>query len=376
MRFRSLLIVVFALFLISCQTVKDDDIIFEFPENTTLEDSTFWISGLDDPLGLSSVMAEQLSLYGFNAVVVPDFEVVNDYASITSTGSAFAISSNLLVTNSHVVDGADHITVVINGDEVEADVLRNEADVDIAILRISDMKLPFAFEIGATPAKGTPIAVLGYPMPDLMGEECKYTNGIVSADSGIGGSVLMTQISAEIQPGNSGGPVFTEDFKVIGIATEKLSDLYSLANAGVVPQSVNYAVKSETLNLVAADLLADSEKTESVKDLSEAEQAVFLVKSGDVDSIADDVFVKASYTYNWYDEAYYYSWYYVDPLTIALETADGKMIGEMTESSYAGNPHVSETAYETVGYIVTKIFNDWVSECLPLTNTGEKAIEG
>ena len=186
----------------------------------------------------------------------------------------------------------------------------------------------------------------------------------------------MTQISAEIQPGNSGGPVFTEDFKVIGIATEKLSDLYSLANAGVVPQSVNYAVKSETLNLVAADLLADSEKTESVKDLSEAEQAVFLVKSGDVDSIADDVFVKASYTYNWYDEAYYYSWYYVDPLTIALETADGKMIGEMTESSYAGNPHVSETAYETVGYIVTKIFNDWVSECLPLTNTGEKAIEG
>ena len=379
MRIRSFLIIIISAFLISCQSIADSDVNFVFPENTSIDNSIIWIIGDNDPLNLSSAIAERFGMYGFKAIVVPDIEsIIDSNSSISSTGSAFAISSDLLVTNSHVVGEADVVSVMIEGEEIEADVIRNEEKADVAVLKIRDRKLPYAFKLSDTPVKGTPIAVLGYPLPALMGNECKYTNGIISADSGLKGSVLSAQISAEIQPGNSGGPVFTDDFTVVGIATEKLSDLYSIVNEGVVPQTVNYALKGEITKYIVTDLLAYSEKTKTVENLNEAEQAVFQVESDEIISngLSDDILITTKYTYDWNEEySYFYSYYYVNPISIKLFTFDGDEIGEMIESSYAGNSYVSEGAYDTVNYIVDEIFKDWVSQCLPQTNTGESVSE-
>lgn len=49
---------------------------------------------------------------------------------------------------------------------------------------------------------------LGYPMSDILGEEIKVTDGIISSKTGYQGDVVTYQISVPIQPGNSGGPLF------------------------------------------------------------------------------------------------------------------------------------------------------------------------
>ena len=145
MRIRSFLIIIISAFLISCQSIADSDVNFVFPENTSIDNSIIWIIGDNDPLNLSSAIAERFGMYGFKAIVVPDIEsIIDSNSSISSTGSAFAISSDLLVTNSHVVGEADVVSVMIEGEEIEADVIRNEEKADVAVLKIRDRKLPYA----------------------------------------------------------------------------------------------------------------------------------------------------------------------------------------------------------------------------------------
>ena len=66
-----------------------------------------------------------------------------------------------------------------------------------------------------------------------MGEEVKLTDGIISASSGFKGDESMYQISAPVQPGNSGGPLFNSDGTVIGIVCAKHADA----------ENANYAIK-------------------------------------------------------------------------------------------------------------------------------------
>ena len=83
---------------------------------------------------------------------------------------------------------------------------------DIAVLKLEDSTkiiehTPFAV---SEAAKGTAeeVFVLGYPISMIMGEEIKLTNGIISATSGVGGDMAVYQISAPVQYGNSGSPLF------------------------------------------------------------------------------------------------------------------------------------------------------------------------
>ena len=354
-----------AILLASCQTYSESPDL-AFPEGTSLEDTVIWVGAASDPLGLSSVVASNLGSFGFRTAIVPSMEDVEDYLSASSTGSAFAISQHLLATNSHVVGAAETVAISIDGDEVEAEVVRNEPDADVALLRVED-PLPYAFVLGSDVPKGTHVSILGYPLPWIMGDECKLTDGIVSAETGLGGSVLRTQISAEIQPGNSGGPVFTDGFAVIGMATEKLSDFFTMAEAGVVPQSVNYAVKSDIIRYIAGDLFAEDDQAEPVDSMDEAEQAVFLVKSEEsAGDAVNDIYIELSYIYG-YEETSMSSYYYADPLAATLHTLpDGEAFDSLTrEKTY------NEDAYESAYWLSYDIFRAWAAKALPRSNTGE-----
>jgi S1-C subfamily serine protease len=144
-------------------------------------------------------------------------------------------------------------------------VVASDKEHDISIIKIVDKdfesfgKIPYV--VGkALVDVGDNIFVLGYPMTDTMGEEVKLTDGIISAGSGYKGDVSMYQISAAVQPGNSGGPVFNLDGNVIGIVCGKHSNaenanyaiktsyLYSLlnsANVGIVPIGENNVKNKE-----------------------------------------------------------------------------------------------------------------------------------
>ncbi len=133
---------------------------------------------------------------------------------------------------------------------------------DLAILKINDPNftslgsIPYTFRQGIADV-GENVFVLGYPMTYSMGEEIKLTNGIVSSKTGFKGDISLYQISAPVQPGNSGGPLFDKNGNLIGIVSAK----HSLAeNAGyavkisylknlidLLPQTINQPT-SNTLN--------------------------------------------------------------------------------------------------------------------------------
>lgn len=158
------------------------------------------------------------------------------------TGTGFAIADGFVVTNYHVTNGAKTIKVRgVNGDMKEAYkayVVASDREHDLAIIKIVDKKfegfdnIPYC--IGKSmPEVGDEVFVLGYPMTNTMGQEVKLTDGIISAASGFKGDQSMYQISAPVQPGNSGGPLFDNEGNVIGIVCAKHADA----------ENANYAIK-------------------------------------------------------------------------------------------------------------------------------------
>lgn len=164
------------------------------------------------------------------------------------SGSGFALNGRYIVTNNHVVDGATTLKVRgINGDFVKkynAVVVATDATHDLAIIKITDSSfmgfgdIPYRLQPDIAEV-GEEVFVLGYPHISAMGEEIKLTTGVISSRSGFKGEVSAYQISAPIQPGNSGGPLFDSKGNLIGVVNA------IIANA----QNVGYAIKSPYLKL-------------------------------------------------------------------------------------------------------------------------------
>ncbi|MBO7651219.1 MAG: trypsin-like peptidase domain-containing protein [Bacteroidales bacterium] len=170
------------------------------------------------------------------------------------SGTGFALNNGYLVTNWHVADEAQTIHVYgVRGDfkkKYIAEVVTRDKINDLAILKISGNGFPGFGTVPyivktSTAEVAEDVWVLGFPLTMIMGDEIKYTDGRISALSGIDGDVSLYQISAPIQSGNSGGPVFDDSGNVIGIACAGIDNRLA--------QNANYAVKSSYLkNLVDA----------------------------------------------------------------------------------------------------------------------------
>ena len=165
------------------------------------------------------------------------------------TGTGFALKNGYVVTNNHVVEGASNILVQgINGSSVEykAEVVAVDKNNDLALIRINDYRfdgfgsIPYSIKETLCDV-GSDVFVLGYPLTSYMGEEIKLTNGIISSRSGYQGDITTYQISAPVQPGNSGGPMFDKNGNVVGVV-----------NAGIPgAENVGYAIKTSYLyNLI------------------------------------------------------------------------------------------------------------------------------
>ena len=148
------------------------------------------------------------------------------HRTMEAKGSGFIIDANgTLVTNNHVVKGASSITVTLSdGTTLPAKVVGTDPRTDIAVLRVkSPTKLPF-IQLGNSDdvEPGQWVVAVGNP----FGLGGTVTAGIVSArgrDIGEGNYDNFIQIDAPINRGNSGGPLFTQDGKVVGVNTAILS---------------------------------------------------------------------------------------------------------------------------------------------------------
>lgn len=144
------------------------------------------------------------------------------------SGSGIALGSKVFATNHHVVDGATNLFIYFPETKAKykAEVVTTDATNDLAIVKVTDPAfsgfpaIKYGFKKDAEDV-GMGVFVLGYPLIDTMGEEIKLTTGVVSSRSGFQGNLSQYQISAPVQPGNSGGPLFNDNGELIGIVSAK-----------------------------------------------------------------------------------------------------------------------------------------------------------
>ena len=166
------------------------------------------------------------------------------------TGTGFFVNgSGFLVTNWHVVENATHISVTnFQQKKYTAQLVAKDPACDLAVLKLSARTkhwLPIQ-PASSVVRKGTEVLTVGFPRVDLQGSESKVTTGIVSSLTGVINDPQSFQISVPVQPGNSGGPLVTHDGAVIGVISSKLN-AGRLSPTEVLPENVNYAVKSSCL---------------------------------------------------------------------------------------------------------------------------------
>jgi len=142
--------------------------------------------------------------------------------SVRASGSGFFISADgYILTNNHVVENADEITVKTKDErELKARLIGRDPATDLAVIKVEGARFPYvSFEDRAKPRVGDWVVAVGNP----FGLGGTATAGIVSAlgrrNVGQSNYVDFMQIDAPINRGNSGGPTFDIDGRVVGVNT-------------------------------------------------------------------------------------------------------------------------------------------------------------
>jgi len=104
---------------------------------------------------------------------------------------------------------------------------------------------------------GQKVFTMGFPVPDVLGYEAKYSEGAISSLSGIKGVVSLIQMTVPIEPDNSGRPVSDESGHVLGVVTPTAAVQSFLKHTGTLPQNINWAVKREYLHPLLSGILKD-----------------------------------------------------------------------------------------------------------------------
>lgn len=236
-------------------------------ENGKVCHKTFWVSKLKG--GLLSPVEDEYDNGGVQLIKMfptasdisrakknraPKKIIKRDWAG---NGSGLIISKQgHIVTNHHVIKDIDSIEVEFKNDlgvnKFKAKVINSDESNDLAIIQIIDKKFDgfeetpnynFDTEIAEV---GTKVYAYGYPMAlSIMGKEIKITDGIINSKMGFKDDIKTYQISAPIQGGNSGGPLFDEDGTLVGINSSGLSK--------EIADNVGYSIKSNYIsNLISA----------------------------------------------------------------------------------------------------------------------------
>jgi hypothetical protein len=166
---------------------------------------------------------------------------------IVSSGSGFFVTAEgHLVTNAHVVEGCQRVRSSHGGRINKVSI---DERLDLALYIASEKPKAFArLRHGRGPRAGEPVVAVGFPLSGLLSSDPIVTTGIISAVSGLNNDRKTMQITAPVQPGNSGGPLLGENGSVVGVVVSKLNALKMAEKIGDIPQNVNFALGLWTLH--------------------------------------------------------------------------------------------------------------------------------
>ena len=197
---------------------------------------------------------------------------------LRSTGTGFFVSARgHILTNYRVVNGCSRLVMRMLGEApIDAQLIATNDEVDLALLKVDSSPAEWAvFREGRAVRQGEEIVVYGFPLTNLLSKQGNLTAGLVTALSGGPNDLTQIQISAQIGPGNSGGPVMDRSGNVIGIIVSTLTTAGIVEDAGgVLPQNLNFAVRDSVvgsfLDINTVDYFtAVSSAEESIADIGE-----------------------------------------------------------------------------------------------------------
>ncbi|MET1059638.1 MAG: MarP family serine protease [Nocardioides sp.] len=200
--------------------------------------------------------------------IVRDPDVVDAEASVLKIhgdnscgrgveGTGFLISDDRLMTNAHVVAGVSDPEVIVGDDEVDAEVVYYNADLDVAVLAVDGIDRPhLRFDLSAGSGDGS--AVLGYPQDgpyDVQPVRIRAEQRLRSPDIYGQGKVLRDVFSLRgtIRPGNSGGPLVSSAGEVTGVVFA----------ASVTDADTGYALTATQVREAAASGLAANDEVDT-----------------------------------------------------------------------------------------------------------------
>jgi S1-C subfamily serine protease len=191
-------------------------------------------------------------------------------------GTGFVIStSGHVLTNNHVINGCVgdvHGNLAGEATTTLRVVSKDETN-DLALLQA-----PGAFKdaarIRATAIhSGDSVIAIGFPFHGLLTSDFTVTTGIVNTLSGVLNDTRYLQISAQIEPGNSGGPLLDTAGNVVGVVAEKLNAIKFAKLMGDIPQNINFAIKTGAVRDFLDNSVVPYQSTEPGAELKTAEIA-------------------------------------------------------------------------------------------------------
>lgn len=201
----------------------------------------------------------------------------------SSTGSGVIFDSDgHIVTNHHVIAGAQQIQVTLsNGQIIPAEVVGSDASTDLAVIKLTTVPegiTPATFGTSDDLVVGEPVVAIGNP----LGLSSTVTTGIISAldrpvvTEGDEDAAVVTnaiQIDAAINPGNSGGPLFNASGEVIGI-NSSIASLSSMDGGSAGSIGLGFAIPIDLVTRVVEDLMDDGQVDHAFIGVTTSSQAV------------------------------------------------------------------------------------------------------
>lgn len=228
-------------------TSDDSDFMVNFRRRSVLEVEVY---GKRIPLNLAGTTKLTDALRQCVASRIPeDYDPEGNLAEDAhASGTGIIVSPDgYILTNNHVIEECKAVHIMRNGHEpATATVVQTDAENDMALLKVDTIFAPHevaVFRAGNALKYGESISVFGFPLAGALSTGGNFVLGNVTALSGLSDDDKYVQISAPVQPGNSGGPLLDSSGLLVGVVTMRISDIAVMRATGAVPQNINFALK-------------------------------------------------------------------------------------------------------------------------------------
>jgi S1-C subfamily serine protease len=192
------------------------------------------------------------------------------------TGTGFVVStSGHIVTNQHVIDGCvGDVHGNLSGEaSMDLRIVSTDETNDLALLQTTRSFKDVVTIRGTAVHPGDAVIAIGYPYHGLLTSDFTVTAGIVSSLSGILNDTRFLQISAAVQPGNSGGPLLDASGNVVGVVAAKINALKFAKATGDIPENINFAIKTGAVRDFLDNSVVNYQTAEAKAELKAADIA-------------------------------------------------------------------------------------------------------